>query len=274
MHSAGGVELGTLPYALQDLAGLTTRMRSRLPAVFLDYDGTLTPIVDRPEDALISESMRGVVRDLARRCTVCVVSGRDRAVVQELMSIDDLVVAGSHGFDIWSPEGGGIEREEGAEFGDVLASVTDDLRSELGSVEGALIEPKRSSVAVHYRLVDEAARPRLAAVVDSLLASHPDTLKVTPGKMVYEIQPKLDWDKGKAVLYLLEALELDRDDVVPLYLGDDITDEHAFRALDGRGIGILVADLEDPEVAGRFTSAEFLLRDTQEVEDFLDALAR
>ena len=69
------------------------------PAVFLDYDGTLTPIVDRPEDALISASMRKAVRDLAGRCTVCVVSGRDRPVVQELMGVDDLVVAGSHGFD-------------------------------------------------------------------------------------------------------------------------------------------------------------------------------
>jgi trehalose 6-phosphate phosphatase len=274
MHSPGEVELGSLPYALADLAGLSTRMTGRRPAVFLDYDGTLTPIVDRPEDALISESMRGVVRQLALRCTVCVVSGRDRAVVQQLMGIDDLVVAGSHGFDIWSPEGGGIEREEGAEFGGLLAGVTDSLQSELGSLQGALIEPKRSSVAVHYRLVDERDRPRVATVVDGVLAAHPDALKVTPGKMVYEIQPRLDWDKGKAVLYLLEALELDRDDVVPLYLGDDITDEHAFRALAGRGIGILVADLDDPEVAGRGTSAEYLLRDTQEVEDFLDALAR
>jgi trehalose-phosphatase len=76
------------------------------------------------------------------------------------------------------------------------------------------------------------------------------------------------------VLYLLEALGLDREDVVPLYLGDDITDEDAFRALSGRGIGILVADPADPEVAGRKTAADYVLRDTQEVERFLDALAR
>ena len=80
---------------------------------------------------------------------------------------------------------------------------------------------------------------------------------MTPGKMVFEIQPNLNWDKGKAVLYLLEALELDGEDVLPLYLGDDITDEHAFRALAGRGIGILVADPADPEVAGRRTAAEY-----------------
>jgi trehalose-phosphatase len=99
-------------------------------------------------------------------------------------------------------------------------------------------------------------------------------LKVTPGKMVYEIQPMIDWDKGKAVLYLLEALDLDREeDVVPIYLGDDITDEDAFEALKGHGIGILVGRADDPEVARRTTSADYMLHTTQEVERFLDTLA-
>ena len=124
------------------------------------------------------------------------------------------------------------------------------MREEVGSVEGALVEPKRSSVAVHYRLVAEVERPRIKAVVDAALAEHPGELKVTPGKMVYEIQPNVDWDKGRAVLYLLEALDLDGDDVMPLYLGDDVTDEDAFEALAGRGIGIFVGQRRRPR-AGR-----------------------
>ena len=88
-------------------------------------------------------------------------------------------------------------------------------------MEGAVVEPKKSSVAVHYRLVEEHERPRIKAIVDDVLAAEPDALRVTPGKMVYEIQPKIDWDKGKAVLYLLEALGLDGEDVLPLYVGDD-----------------------------------------------------
>ena len=272
--STDGTEIGGLPYALDGATGLRERMAGKRVAVFLDYDGTLTPIVDRPEDAVISDEMREVVRALAHRCTVCVVSGRDRAVVQELMGVDDLVVAGSHGFDIWSPEGGRLEREEGAGFADLLRRVTQMVREEVVAVNGALVEPKKSSVAVHYRLVDERDRPRIKDLVDRVLASHPEELKVTPGKMVYEIQPKLEWDKGKAVLYLLEALELDNDDVLPLYVGDDITDEDAFRALVGRGIGILVADPADPELAGRQTAAEYYLRDPAEVENLLDSLAR
>jgi trehalose 6-phosphate phosphatase len=267
-------QIGDLPHALKDSDELAQRLAGKRPAVFLDYDGTLTPIVDRPEDAIISDSMRDAVRGLAKRCPVCVVSGRDRRVVQELMGIDDLIVAGSHGFDIWSPSGGSIQREEGAGFGDLLEEVKTRLRKETGPIDGALVEPKSVSVAVHYRLVSEEERPKVKEIVDAVLAERPDELKVTPGKMVYEIQPKIDWDKGKAVLYLLEALDLDGDDVVPMYLGDDITDEHAFEALAGRGIGIFVGRAEDPEVAGRTTAADYGLHTVEEVERFLDTLAR
>ena len=266
--------IGDLPHALRHKDELDRHLAGRTPAVFLDYDGTLTPIVDRPEDAIISESMRNTVRELARRCPVCVVSGRDRRVVQELMGIDDLIVAGSHGFDIWSPAGGTIQREEGAGFADLLDGVKKRLHEETRSIEGALIEPKKTSVAAHYRLVSEEERPMVKEIVDTVLAEHPEELKVTPGKMVYEIQPKLDWDKGKAVLYLLEALDLDGDDVAPIYLGDDITDEHAFEALSGRGIGIFVGHADDPEVAGRTTAADYVLHTMEEVERFLDTLAR
>jgi len=267
-------QIGDLPHALENGDELARRLAGRRPAVFLDYDGTLTPIVDRPEDAIISESMRDAIRRLAERCPVVIVSGRDRRVVQELMGVDDLIVAGSHGFDIWSPEGGAIEREEGSGFEGLLDEVKERVRAKTSSIQGALVEPKKTSVAVHYRLVSEGERRRIREIVDAVLAEHPDGLKVTPGKMVYEIQPKIEWDKGKAVLYLLETLDLNREDVMPIYVGDDITDEDAFEALEGRGIGIFVGRADDPEVWGRTTSADYALRTTQEVERFLDALAR
>jgi len=216
--------VGDLPNALTSADDLEKRLEGKRPAVFLDYDGTLTPIVDRPEDAVISDSMRDAVAGLAGRCPVCVVSGRDRPVVQELMGLDNLIVAGSHGFDIWSPEGGRIEREEDADFDELLEGVKERARAEVEPIGGASVEPKAASVAVHYRQVSEDEEPRVSEIVDGILEEHPDGLKMTPGKMVYEIQPKIDWDKGKAVLYLLETLGLDREDVVPIYIGDDVTD--------------------------------------------------
>jgi trehalose 6-phosphate phosphatase len=91
--------------------------------------------------------------------------------------------------------------------------------------------------------------------------------------MVYELQPNIDWHKGKAVLHLLEMLDLDTDDVAPLYIGDDITDEDAFRALAGWGIGIIVANPDDPEVVNRTTAADFALESVDAVKQFLDTLA-
>ena len=264
-----------LPNALHDDGRFAERMAGRRPAVFLDYDGVLTPIVDRPEDALISDSMRETVHALAKRCPVCVVSGRDRPVVQELMGVDDLVVAGSHGFDIWSPTEGTIQHDAASGFEDVVAEAADRLRAEVGSIPGVVVEPKKASVAVHFRLVDPAQHKRISDSVDAMLAEQPDRLKVTPGKMVYELQPKIDWNKGRAVLYLLQTLGLDTDDVVPIYLGDDITDEDAFRALaGGRGIGIIVGHADDPEVADRATAADFVLPSPAEVEQLLSTLAR
>ena len=271
--SMGPATVSSLPHALKDAGLLADRMAGRRPAIFLDYDGVLTPIVDRPEDAVMSERMRATVRDLAARCPVCVVSGRDRRVVQQLMGVDDLVVAGSHGFDIWSPRQGTIAHDAATGHEQLIATVTERLRSDVRSIRGVTVEPKHASVAVHFRLTAPEDHDRVASVVRALLAEYSDQLKVTPGKMVYELQPKIDWDKGKAVVYLLGVLGLDTDDVVALYLGDDITDEDAFRALGGRGIGIIVGHPDDAEVADRPTAADFALSSTDEVERFLTTLA-
>ena len=274
--------ISDLPHALRDNQQFAQRLAGRRPAVFLDYDGTLTPVVDRPEDAVISESMRDVVRRLAKRTTVCVVSGRDRPIVTQWMDIDDLIVAGSHGFDIGGRRDATVRYAAVTGFDDLLSTVTDRLRTEVEPISGALIEPKRFSVAVHYRLVAQPEHRYIKAVVDALLADYPDQLTMTGGKMVFEIQPRVDWDKGKAVHYLRHALHVDGEEFVSLYLGDDITDEDAFRALRhpstgglaASGIGIVVADLDDPEQAGRSTAADFVLESTGEVQQFLNTLAR
>jgi trehalose 6-phosphate phosphatase len=186
-------------------------------------------------------------------------------------------VAGSHGFDIGGHRDGTVRHDAVTGFEDLLSTVTHRLNTEVGSIEGAVIEPKRFSVAVHYRRVAPKDRPSVTATVDTLLAEYPDRLKVTPGKMVYEIQPKVDWDKGKAVQYLRHALGVEGEEFVALYLGDDITDEDAFTALkesgNGQGIGVVVADLGDEEQADRVTAADFVLESTGEVQQFLNALA-
>ena len=252
--------------ALEKRAEIGVRIRNRRLAVFLDYDGTLTPIVERPELAVLSDEMRATLKVLAAQCPVFVISGRGRKDVERLVGLTEILYAGCHGFDIAGPAGMEIRHEEGAGYLPVVAQAARDLQRRLGSIEGVIVEDKTYAIAVHYRLVKAADMHRVTHIVDDVLAEHP-VLRKTGGKKVFEFRPNINWDKGKAVLWLLDALELNRSDVVPFYVGDDVTDQDAFRALEGRGISILVTEEPKP------TCADYLLRDTNEVRMFLWALA-
>lgn len=254
---------GAAPSALARFDALVDALSGRTPAIFLDYDGTLTPIVDRPDLATLAPTVRSGVERLAALCPVAVVSGRDLDDVARLVGLEGLVYAGSHGFDIRGP---GLRRQVGAEFLPDLDTAEEELRRHLASVANALVERKRFAIAVHTRLVDAAAKPTVAETVRSVAASRAG-LRVTGGKEIHELRPNVPWDKGRAVLALLDALGLAGDGVVPVYIGDDETDEDAFRALSGRGIGIRVMDVPAATAAG------WSLADSGEVAALLDRLA-
>ncbi len=259
------LSLGPAGSALDGFDEIVERLRGKRPAVFLDYDGTLTPIVARPDLAVLSAGMRGTIERLTRRCAVAVVSGRDRRDVARLVGLGSIFYAGSHGFDIAGPDGRERDYEDAARFRPALRQAEDELRGALAGIDGVLVEGKKFAIAVHFRLVADSDLAQVERAVDAAAARHPE-LRRTGGKKIFELRPDLDWDKGKAVLWMLDALGLDAPDVVPLYLGDDATDEDAFTALRDRGIGILVAEAP-PE-----TAARYLLRDPAEVKVFLDRL--
>ncbi|UWZ78510.1 trehalose-phosphatase [Geoalkalibacter halelectricus] len=257
-----------LPSALDHFNHIEIRLKGKHPAVFLDYDGTLTPIVERPENAVIPEEMRQTVRDLAKLCTVAIVSGRDLADVRRLAGIEDLIYAGSHGFDIAGPAGKKMEYQSGTDYLPDLDRAEKELSKGLEGLAGVQIERKKFAIAVHFRRVAEGDHPRVEETVDEVLRQN-SRLRKTGGKMIFELRPDIDWDKGKALDYLLEKLKLNRRDIVPVYLGDDLTDEDAMRELKDRGIGIIVRDHDEE----RPTQAAYALEDTCEVRIFLQKLA-
>lgn len=254
------------PSAIGHWGDVRARWAGRRLAVFLDYDGTLTPIVQRPDMARLSSEMRAVLRQVAAVYPTIVVSGRGREDVARLVGVDTLYYAGSHGFDIAGPAGVSVKHEVAADVEPELAEVSRWLERTLAGVQGALVENKRFSVAVHYRLVADDQVSAVDESVQRAVESHAG-LKRTSGKKVFELRPDIDWDKGKAVLWLLEALELRGPDVVPLYIGDDVTDEDAFGAIAEPGVGIVVTDVPRP------TRAHYSLQNPSEVEAFLRRLA-
>src|SRR6516162_7639467 len=250
-----------IPSALEHVQKIA-RSGERL-AVFLDYDGTLTPIVSHPENAWLSESMRHTLRALAGRVPVAILSGRDLDDVRGRVHVDGIVYAGSHGFDIAGA--GGLHRELGTPYLPVLDTAEAELRKALDDIPGGQLERKHFSVAAHYRNVNENDAVRIAQAVNAVAARHRELRRIN-GKKVYELLPDIDWNKGKAVLWLLETLELERGKAFPIFIGDDRTDEDAFSALQKRGIGILVS--EQPHV----TAASYRLNNPEEVECFLREL--
>lgn len=239
--------------------------------LLLDFDGTLAPIVERPELAAIPPATREVLDRLlaARGVEAAIVSGRGMADARERAGIRGIPYAGNHGMEI---EGPGVHRihPEAAAARPALETARRRLSRELREVPGTLVEDKGLTLSVHYRLVDRAQVPRVRDTVAAIAAASPD-LHVTEGKEVLEVRPRVDWHKGRAVEFLLDHLEPAAGMPV-LYLGDDTTDEDAFRVLRERraGEGVLVAD-PPPEQ----TAASSFLRDPSEVAGlFADLAAR
>jgi trehalose 6-phosphate phosphatase len=255
---------GQLPSALDCLDEIL-REDVREPALFLDYDGTLSPIVAHPDDAILSDTMRATLQRLTGLCAVAIVSGRDLGDVRERVGIEGIWYAGSHGFDIAGPAGERTEYEQGREYLPVLDAAEQTLRERLAAVPGCLVERKHFSIATHYRLV---AQDEVATVKQAVVRTHADhpELRLTTGKKVLELQPDVDWDKGKALRWLMQVLDLEATRFIPVYIGDDVTDEDAFRELETDGAGILVAQEDGP------TRARYRLDDTDAVERFLNRL--
>ncbi len=253
----------TRPMVFSDESELFEELRGKKPVFFLDYDGTLTPIVQRPEDAILSDDMRNALSELARHFTVAVVSGRDLEDIRQFIRLDSLIYSGSHGYITSGPDGLHMEHEDSEKIISKLDKVEDELLDLLKERDsGIQLDRKRYAIALHYRNAAEQDLPFLFEMVDKMLQRH-EGLKKGEGKKVIEIKPDIDWHKGKAVLWILETLGLDKQaDAIPVFIGDDLTDEDAFEAIGQKGIGILV------ENHGQDTAADYSLKNVFQVEAF------
>lgn len=257
-----------LPSAADQYAEVAARIQGGRVAVFLDYDGVLTPIVSHPDLAVLSAEMRAVLVDLASVTTVAIVSGRDVVDVQDKVQVPGIFYAGSHGFDIIDPDGNPVVDERLDRFHIYLGPLDEAaemVEGRLAYVPGARVERKRFAIAIHYRQVADEDYPTLEAAVLETAPRVP-LLRVESGKKIFEFRPDFAWDKGRALEWLLGELGLDLPEVVPLYLGDDTTDEDAFRVLRSRGIGIVIGR------DGEASLARYALEDTGEVHAFLSRL--
>jgi trehalose-phosphatase len=199
---------------------------------------------------------------------VAAVSGRDMDDLKSKIGVDNLIYAGSHGFRISGPEGLYHEHEKSKEIVPQLDKIEEKIQKEFSQIDkGIQIDRKRYAIGIHYRNANEESIPEITKKADEIITRNPE-FKTGEGKKIVEIKPNVDWHKGKAVLWLLEKLGLDdKSEYIPIYIGDDITDEDAFESVSDFGIGILVGS------HGHSTAAKFGLKNVYQVRQFLQKLA-
>ncbi|WP_024440365.1 trehalose-phosphatase [Mycobacterium sp. UM_WGJ] len=237
------------------------------PAVFFDFDGTLSEIVDDPDAARPVAGAVEALAALAARCPVAVLSGRDLADVRTRVGLAGIWYAGSHGFELIGPDGAHHQNDTAVDAVSVLADAAGSLNDQLGAIPGIMVEHKRFAVAVHYR---NAARDRVGEVLAAVRETgRRRGLRVTTGREVIELRPEIDWDKGRTLHWLLDRMA---GVSTPLFLGDDITDEDAFDAVaELSGAGIVVRHNDDGD---RATAARYGLDSPAQAAEFTERLAQ
>jgi trehalose 6-phosphate phosphatase len=229
--------------------------------VATDFDGTLAPIHEDPQAPLASAENRRALRRLAAHpaTVVAVISGRALADLRPRVGVEDIVYVGNHGLEI---DRGGPPQAH-PEARERVSLVREACRAvEEATTPGVRVEDKGLTATIHHREAEEATRRRVRRLLEDHVQATGDELRLSTGKANVELRPAVDWDKGSALRELA-------DDAPPgwatVYLGDDDTDEDAFRALD-EGLGIHVGRRSD-------TAAGYRIEDQAEVAGFLNALA-
>lgn len=257
-------------------AGTTPRLRpethlgDRLRAargllLCTDFDGTLTGIVDDPDAPEIGDANRESLRRLAAspRVEVAVVSGRALDDLRDRVGLDGVTYAGNHGLELHR-DGRTTAHPVARSHGADVETVRDAVVERVGDIQGLVVEDKDLTVTVHYRNAPAERRDEIRDAVFEAVDRHaPDRVRTSTGKAVVELRPAVPWDKGSVVRLLVEDVGRGW---LPVYVGDDTTDEDAFRALaDVGGLGVRVGD--EP------TAASYRIPDPTAVERLLSWLA-
>lgn len=235
--------------------------------MFLDCDGTLAPIVDTPDEAVIPQKTKSLLGLLSQKnnCSIAIISGRGLGDIKRIIGLKNVIYSGNHGFQI---EGPGIKRELAVPRGykKILQGIKVQLKKNLPGVKGVFVEDKKLSLVLHFRLAGKRQLPFIkdAFRKSTILYLAKNKIKISLGKKILEVRPPVLWDKGKIVSWLLtrQALMLKNNNILPIYIGDDLTDEDAFKALKGKGLAIFVGKPAN-------SKADYYLNNTKEVTEFL-----
>jgi trehalose-phosphatase len=191
---------------------------------------------------------------------LAIISGRSLGDVREKVGVSGITYVGNHGLEIENPAGRHKKILVSARKRE-LKRITQNLQNSLKEIPGILFEEKGPILSVHYRNVPQKFSTQVPPVVEAELHQWRDRWKIASGKMVLEIRPKIDFNKGEAVRKILKNFP--SLGLLPIYLGDDQTDEDAFRVVKKQGVSVYVGPGSLP------SEADFFLQNPDEVQEFL-----
>jgi trehalose-phosphatase len=262
------LDIGKVPHGISSWKNIQSQIGKRDVALFLDFDGTLSEIVTDPAKAVLKDSLKELIRHCSSALKIAIMSGRDRLDVKQRIGLDNIFYVGSHGLDISGPGCFYYIVEDAQKFSEELQDATMKTIHEFQQLKGIIIERKSFSTAIHYRMTPESEEEFIRVRIFDLISKYPG-LKAKKGKKVIEIFPNLKWGKGEAVKKLSEILNINSEFTLPIYIGDDLTDEDAFMEIRHKGIGIKVHESGDPK-----TEARYFLKNPGEVESFLRIISK
>ena len=250
-----------------------TRLDGSPLGVMLDIDGTLAPIAPKPDQAIIPEATREVLRRLVAipGVVVALITGRSAKDAVRMVDVPGAWIIGNHGLELRTPGGELTASSEARGYRAAVSAAAVKLGPAVAAAPGAFIEDKTLSLSLHYRQAnpDEvpALRQRAQQIADET------GLRLMEGKMLVELRPPVHIDKGTAAVALADRIGV-HSDASLLYAGDDRTDEDAFRALRERHPRVVtVRILSDGDRADAKTRAELILGSTEQLRGVLEMLA-
>ena len=259
----GDQRMSEIPNVLESYGQLVAVEGARELVLFLDYDGTLSHIVSDPSAARLADGAAEALKSLAAVCPVAVLSGRDLTDIQSRVGIHGIWYAGSDGFELTGPDGSYHQNDEAVAAVPVLERAAPELRESLSHISGVRVEPKRFAVAVHYREVAPERVGEIAAATHRL--GQREGLRVSNGRKLVELRPDVDWDKGTMLAWIRDHID-ETGSLLPIYIGDDLTDEDAFDAVRFDGIGVVVRHREERD---RKSAAHFTLESPDQVRELV-----
>ena len=235
------------------------KRRKKTLIFFLDYDGTLTPIKRKPHLAKLKQSTKKILKKLSLKKNVFIVSGRSLSDVKNLVGIKSIHYIGNHGIEVKGPRFNHVQ-PQAKKLKVHIQKAYKKLKKKL-KLKGILVENKTYTLSVHYRLVKPSLVPKVKKDFTELIGDlvKSKKIKITKGKKVFEVRPNIRWHKGKSISWVLKK----QKKCLPICIGDDITDEDAFKALGKKGISILVSRKK------RKTTADYRVSSPKEIVNLL-----